>query len=67
LRLTADGYLRPCLLSDDEIDLHTPLRQGAGVEEIEELLLEAIMRKPSQHRLAESLAPENRVMSEIGG
>ena len=67
LRLTADGYLRPCLLSDDEIDLRTPLRQGAGVEEIEELLLKAIMRKPSQHRLDELLAPENRVMSEIGG
>jgi cyclic pyranopterin phosphate synthase len=31
LRLTADGQLRPCLLSDYEIDLRTPLRQGADV------------------------------------
>jgi cyclic pyranopterin phosphate synthase len=67
LRLTADGHLRPCLLSDDEIDLRTPLRQGAGVEQIKELLLVGIESKPPQHRLDESLAPENRVMSEIGG
>ena len=67
LRLTADGHLRPCLLSDYEIDLRAPLRRGADVAEIKGLLLRAIERKPRQHHLAESCHPRNRVMSEIGG
>lgn len=67
LRLTADGQLRPCLLSDAEIDLRTPLRQGAGVDEIETLLRQGIAAKPSRHHLAESERVENRVMAQIGG
>jgi len=67
LRLTADGQLRPCLLSDYEINLRTPLRQGAGVAQIKELLLQGIESKPMQHHLDEAKRPENRVMSEIGG
>ena len=67
LRLTADGQLRPCLLSDYEIDLRTPLRQGADVAQIKELLLQGIESKPMQHHLDEWERPENRVMSEIGG
>ena len=67
LRLTADGQLRPCLLSDQEIDLRTPLRRGAGVEEIKALLLKGIDNKPMQHHLDECQLPEKRAMSEIGG
>ena len=67
LRLTADGQLRPCLLSDYEIDLRTPLRQGADVAHIKELLLQGIASKPQQHHLDEQERPENRGMSEIGG
>lgn len=67
LRLTADGHLRPCLLSDYEIDLRTPLRSGADAATIEALLLQAIDSKPQGHHLAELLVPEGRVMSEIGG
>ena len=67
LRLTADGQLRPCLLSDQEIDLRTPLRQGADVAQIKTLLLKGIEVKPMQHHLDEWKRPENRVMSEIGG
>ena len=67
LRLTADGQMRPCLLSDQEIDLRTPLRQGADAAEIKELILKAIETKPIQHHLDEWERPENRVMSEIGG
>lgn len=67
LRLTADGQLRLCLLSDVEIDLRTPLRQGAGIADIKSLLLQGIQRKPMQHRLDECSLPETRVMSEIGG
>jgi cyclic pyranopterin phosphate synthase len=67
LRLTADGQLRPCLLSDEEIDLRTPLRAGASVEQIKALLLQGIERKPMRHHLDECLRPESRMMSEIGG
>ncbi|MBN1581315.1 MAG: GTP 3',8-cyclase MoaA [Anaerolineae bacterium] len=67
LRLTADGQLRPCLLSDREIDLRTPLRSGAGVEEIQALLAYGIAEKPEQHHLQDLTSAEKRVMSQIGG
>ncbi len=67
LRLTADGRLRPCLLSDYEIDLRTPLRQGVGLTEVRELLIRSIGAKPERHHLDESIAPRGRAMSEIGG
>ncbi len=67
LRLTADGQLRPCLLSDHELDLRTPLRSGAGVEQVKELLLQAIESKPLRHHLSECEAPHKRAMSQIGG
>jgi cyclic pyranopterin phosphate synthase len=67
LRLTADGRLRPCLLSDYEIDLRIPLRQGAGLTEIRELFIRSIRAKPERHHLDESVAPRERAMSEIGG
>ncbi len=67
LRLTADGQLRPCLLSDEEIDLRTALRQGAHVGQIKELIVQAIESKPLRHHLADRQHPEKRVMSQIGG
>ena len=67
LRLTADGQLRPCLLSDNELDLRTPLRQGAEVAQIKTLILQGIESKPLQHHLNECNRPEKRVMSQIGG
>ncbi len=67
VRLTADGRLRPCLLSDLEFDLRALLREGASIIELKALLTEAIAAKPEQHHLAESLIPEKRTMSQIGG
>ena len=67
LRLTADGRLRPCLLSDREIDLRAVLRQGANLAEIQELLRQAILAKPAGHQLQQHILPGGRVMSEIGG
>ena len=67
LRLTADGKLRPCLLSDSEIDLRTPLRQGATIKEIKRLIVEAVCAKPERHHLSEQVIPQGRTMSEIGG
>jgi cyclic pyranopterin phosphate synthase len=67
LRLTADGRLRPCLMSDEEIDLRTPMRAGAGLDTLKSLLAQAIQRKPQGHRLGEVQAPQDRTMAEIGG
>jgi cyclic pyranopterin phosphate synthase len=66
-RLTADGRLRLCLLREGEVDLLTPLRAGATLEELRQLILEGIWNKPWGHGLAEGIIPLNRVMSEIGG
>jgi GTP 3',8-cyclase len=67
LRLTADGRLRPCLLSDAEIDLRGPLRAGINDDELADLLAEAVARKPARHHLAEGIRSRNREMSQIGG
>lgn len=66
-RLTADGLLRTCLLREHEMDLLTPLREGASLEELRRLVLGTIWDKPWGHGLAEGEIPLNRVMSEIGG
>lgn len=67
LRLTADGQLRPCLMSAEEVDLRTPLRAGASLAEIKDLVGQAICRKPRSHHLADSLSPRDRTMAQIGG
>lgn len=66
-RLTADGKLRLCLLREFEVDLLTPLRAGASLEELERLVLDGVWYKPWGHGLAEDVIPLDRVMSEIGG
>ncbi len=66
-RLTADGRLRLCLLCEDEVDLLTPLRNGASDAELRTLILDGIWRKPWGNRLQQGEIPLNRVMSEIGG
>jgi cyclic pyranopterin phosphate synthase len=67
LRLTADGQLRACLLSDQEVDLRTSLRRGANVDQIKALIVDGINRKPRRHHLSEHVHPPGRAMSEIGG
>ena len=67
LRLTADGKLRPCLLSEEEIDLREPLRSGASSAELKSLIEEAIARKPLGHNLTEGSAHKGRPFSQVGG
>ncbi len=69
LRLTADGRIRPCLLSDTEIDLKSPLRGGCDDGELERILRLALAIKPERHYLAENSGPGcyERTMSRIGG
>ncbi|MHB8776099.1 MAG: GTP 3',8-cyclase MoaA [Bellilinea sp.] len=66
-RLTADGKLRLCLLRDKEVDLLTPLRAGASLEQLRQIVLDGVWVKPWGHGLAEGEFATNRVMSEIGG
>jgi cyclic pyranopterin phosphate synthase len=67
LRLTADGKLRPCLLSEEEIDLRESLRRGASAAELKNLISEAIARKPRGHNLAEGTRHRGRPFSQVGG
>jgi cyclic pyranopterin phosphate synthase len=66
-RLTPDGILRMCLLQEYELDLLTPLRAGASLEDLRRMVLDAVWKKPWGHGLAEGNIPVNREMSEIGG
>ena len=67
-RLTADGKLRSCLFSLDEVDLHGPLRAGADDAEIANVLHVAVAAKGLGHEIntAAFRQPE-RSMSAIGG
>jgi len=70
LRLTADGKIRPCLLSDTEIDIKSPLRGGCNDQELERLLRNALAIKPERHYIGkqtESARCYQRTMSKIGG
>jgi len=67
LRLTADGKLRPCLLSKDEIDLKEPLRSGISLSGLKQLIEETVVRKPLRHQLAEGYVLEDRPFSQVGG
>lgn len=68
LRLTADGRLRPCLFSTEEIDLRSPLRAGASDAELRDLILQATGKKPRGHRIdSNDFAPASRRMHGIGG
>ena len=67
VRLTADGKLRLCLLRDDEVDLLSPLRDGADFAEIRALMKEGSFHKPWGHGLSAGIFAENRAMNQIGG
>jgi cyclic pyranopterin phosphate synthase len=68
LRLTADGAIRNCLFSDDELDVRGALRAGAPDEAIESALRRAVWGKLPGHGIDEPgfLRP-TRSMSMIGG
>ncbi|HQE98549.1 MAG TPA: GTP 3',8-cyclase MoaA, partial [Anaerolineae bacterium] len=68
LRLTSDGRLLPCLMSDHAIDLRTPLRAGADDAELQAIFRQAIAEKPREHHLAQQPLPECALpMSTVGG
>ncbi|KAA0257664.1 GTP 3',8-cyclase MoaA [Deferribacter autotrophicus] len=68
LRLTADGKLRPCLLSDYEIDLK-PAIINSDAELLLKLIQDSLHLKAEKHPVDCDLANKRfgRHMSEIGG
>src|SRR5579875_1489093 len=65
---SAGGRLRLCLFGDHEIDLRTPLRAGAGREEIVNIFRDAMFIKPERHHLKlGEVSSQMRAFSEIGG
>lgn len=66
-RLTADGKLRLCLLRDGEVDLLTPLRNGCTVDDLKDIIRDAVWNKPWGHGLPDGVVPQQREMSQIGG
>jgi cyclic pyranopterin phosphate synthase len=67
MRVTADGRIRLCLLSEKELNFRDTLRNGGSHEDLVQLFRRAIRAKPVGHQLAEGIHPENRTMSQIGG
>ncbi|MBK5243785.1 MAG: GTP 3',8-cyclase MoaA [Eubacteriaceae bacterium] len=64
IRVTTDGKIKPCLHSNQEIDVLALRKEGMTYEEI---LLKAIEEKPEKHHINENEKQLLRNMNEIGG
>lgn len=67
IRLTSDGRLRHCLLSDHELDIRAMLRGGASPAALREAIVADLQHKLERHRGVEGIAGHVRTMSQIGG
>ncbi len=72
MRLTPEGRLRPCLHSDQELDIAEALRAGAGTAQLQALFRAAALAKsPGRHPFHDRTASENhaviRPMIRMGG
>lgn len=71
MRLSADGWLRPCLLNETgQIDLKTALRNGIKPAELRERVRELLNIKPEinfKQRNSGTTGIYTRTMSQIGG
>jgi cyclic pyranopterin phosphate synthase len=71
MRLSADGWLRPCLLNETgQIDLKIALRNGVNPTDLREQVRELLMIKPEinfKQRNPGTTGIYTRTMSQIGG
>ncbi|MGK7937748.1 MAG: GTP 3',8-cyclase MoaA [Xenococcaceae cyanobacterium] len=72
MRLSADGWLRPCLLNETgQIDLKTALRSGSDPQELQARVAEILLLKPEinykQRDSGTTAGSYTRTMSQIGG
>ena len=67
VRLTSQGFLRPCLASETGCDLRALLRSGATDQELLTAIRETIWSKPREHHFEDRSMPATRGMYRIGG
>ena len=67
VRLTSQGFLRPCLASEAGCDLRALLRSGADDAALLQAIRETIWAKPQEHHFEDSSMPATRGMYRIGG
>jgi cyclic pyranopterin phosphate synthase len=71
MRLSADGWLRPCLLNENgQLDLKTSLRHGVSTTQLQEQVRKLLAIKPEinfKERDSGTAAAYSRTMSQIGG
>ena len=71
VRLSADGWLRPCLLNETgQIDLKTALRSGVDLAELQTQISQLLILKPEinfKERDSGTDGKYSRTMSQIGG
>ena len=69
VRLTSEGFLKPCLQFSHGADMRSLLRDGSSDEQIGIVAEKTIFEKPRSHRFGEDREEglENKKMSEIGG
>ncbi|BAW96518.1 molybdenum cofactor biosynthesis protein A [[Synechococcus] sp. NIES-970] len=72
MRLSADGWLRPCLLNEaSQIDLKTLLRTGADLADIRATVGQLLQAKPEinfkMRDMGSATGQYGRTMSQIGG
>lgn len=71
MRLSADGWLRPCLLNEsNQIDLKTALRNGTDPAELRSQVSQLLALKPEinfKERQSGTTGAYSRTMSQIGG
>ena len=71
MRLSADGWLRPCLLNESgQIDLKTALRSGVDLTDLTEQVSQLLAIKPEinfKQRDSGTSGAYTRTMSQIGG
>ncbi len=67
LRLTADGFLKPCLASKYEVNIKVPVRAGHAGNELRRVFYEAMRLKPKAHKMDQGYSDNTRHMAEVGG
>ena len=67
VRLTSQGFLRPCLASETGCDLRALLRGGADDARLRTAIRETIWSKPREHHFEDRCMPATCSMYRIGG
>ena len=67
VRLTSQGFLRPCLASEAGCDLRELLRSGTTDAALSQAIRQTIWAKPREHHFGDNSMPATRGMYRIGG